>query len=64
MKSWLFVLKQFIEDLEESIKAVILCVKIQCQNVEVLWQNIKIYKLILIWRIINDIILYFYINTI
>ena len=28
MKCWLFVLKQFIEDLKESIKAVIVCVQI------------------------------------
>ena len=32
MKCRLFVLKQFIEDLKESIKAVIECVKTQCQN--------------------------------
>ena len=28
MKCWLFVLKQFIKDLKESIKAVIVCVQI------------------------------------
>ena len=28
MKYWLFVLKQFIEDLKESTKAVIVCVQI------------------------------------
>ena len=28
MKYWLFVLKQFIEDLKESIKAVMVCVQI------------------------------------
>ena len=32
MKCWLFVLKQFIEDLKESIKAVIVCVKTQSQS--------------------------------
>ena len=32
MKCWLFILKQFIEYLKESIKAVIACVKTQCQN--------------------------------